>query len=110
MSATFVTDILTVIGLSLLFLTPTIWIVPFVIVSVLLIGSPRFSPWFFARYGRRVIEPEVKLVFALFLLMYLGRRPPPGGAAGIRVGPRDEFALPEHRTNRSGSGWSRSPS
>jgi Kef-type K+ transport system membrane component KefB len=76
MSATFVTDILTVIGLSILFITPNIWIVPFVGVSVLLIwGFPRMSPWFFGRYGDRVIEPEIKVVFAaLFVLMYLGDR------------------------------------
>ncbi len=76
MSATFVTDILTVIGLSLLFITPNIWIVPFVAFSVLVIwGYPAVSPWFFARYGDRVIEPEIKWVFgALFLLMYLGDR------------------------------------
>ncbi|MGN6379804.1 MAG: cation:proton antiporter [Gaiellales bacterium] len=76
MSATFVTDILTVIGLSVLFITPNAWIIPFAAVSVLLIaGFPRISPWFFARYGDRVIEPEIKLVFAaLFLLMYLGDR------------------------------------
>jgi Kef-type K+ transport system membrane component KefB len=74
MSATFVTDILTVIGLSILFITPNLWIIPFVGVSVLLIwGLPRMAPWFFGRYGDRVIEPEIKLVFAaLFGLMYLG--------------------------------------
>jgi Kef-type K+ transport system membrane component KefB len=74
MSATFVTDILTVIGLSVLFITPNLSIIPFVAVSVLLIwGFPRISPWFFGRYGDRVIEPEIKLVFAaLFCLMYLG--------------------------------------
>jgi Kef-type K+ transport system membrane component KefB len=76
MSATFVTDILTVIGLSVLFITPNLWIIPFAGVSVLLIwGFPRISPWFFGRYGDRVIEPEIKLVFAaLFGLMYLGGR------------------------------------
>ena len=34
MSATFVTDIATVAGLTILFITPTIWIVPFVLVSI----------------------------------------------------------------------------
>ena len=34
MSATFVTDIATVVGLTVLFVKPTIWIVPFVLVSV----------------------------------------------------------------------------
>ncbi len=76
MSATFVTDILTVLGLSVLFIKPTVWIVPFVIVAlVMVVGFPKLSPWFFARYGDRVIEPEIRLVFAgLFLLMYLGEK------------------------------------
>jgi Kef-type K+ transport system membrane component KefB len=76
MSATFVTDILTVIGLSLLFITPNVWTIPFVAVSLLLVfGYPRIAPWFFARYGDRVIEPEIKLVFAaLFVLTYLGEK------------------------------------
>jgi Kef-type K+ transport system membrane component KefB len=76
MSATFVTDIATVVGLTVLFVKPTIWIVPFVVVSVaLIVGLPRIAPWFFGRYGDRVIEPEIKLVYAsLFLLLWLGGR------------------------------------
>jgi len=76
MSATFVTDIATVAGLTILFVSPSIWIVPFVLVSVaVIVGLPRLAPWFFGRYGDRVIEPEIKLVFAvLFLLMWLGDR------------------------------------
>jgi len=65
MSATFVTDFCTVAALSILFVKPTIWIVPFVAVSiVLIVGLPKTPPWFFSRYGDRVIEPEIKLVFA----------------------------------------------
>jgi Kef-type K+ transport system membrane component KefB len=76
MSATFVTDIATVAGLTILFLKPTVWIAPFALVSVaLIVGLPRVSSQFFRRYGNRVIEPEIKLVFAcLFLLMWLGSR------------------------------------
>jgi len=76
MSATFVTDIATVAGLTALFIKPTLWIVPFILVSVaLIVGLPKAAPWFFGRYGNRVIEPEIKLVFAsLFLLMWLGGR------------------------------------
>jgi Kef-type K+ transport system membrane component KefB len=76
MSATFVTDIATVAGLTALFIKPTLWAIPFVLVSVaLIIGLPLVSPWFFRRYGDRVIEPEIKLIFAsLFLLMWLGER------------------------------------
>ena len=76
MSATFVTDLGTVAALSLLFITPNWWLVPFVAVSVVLIvGMPRLDDWFFARYGNRVIEPEIKGAFAaLLLLMWLGDR------------------------------------
>jgi Kef-type K+ transport system membrane component KefB len=76
MSATFVTDFATVAGLTILFLKPTIWIVPFTVASVgLVVALPKASPWFFSRYGDRVIEPEIKLVFGcLFLLMWLGDR------------------------------------
>jgi Kef-type K+ transport system membrane component KefB len=76
MSATFVTDFGTAAALSLLFLEPSPWIFPFLGVSALLIvGLPRLAPWFFRNFGNRVIEPEIKLVFAcLFLLMWLGDR------------------------------------
>jgi Kef-type K+ transport system membrane component KefB len=76
MAATFVTDLGTVGALTILFIKPSLWIVPFVIVSLaLIIGLPRIAPWFFRRYGDRVIEPEIKLVFAsLFVLMWLGGR------------------------------------
>jgi Kef-type K+ transport system membrane component KefB len=76
MSATFVTDLGTAAALSILFIKPTVWIVPFVGAAVtLVVVLPRIAPWFFGRYGDRVIEPEVKLVFAaLFLLMWLGDR------------------------------------
>jgi len=30
-------------------------------------GLPKLSPWFFGRYGDRVIEPEIKIVFAVLL-------------------------------------------
>jgi Kef-type K+ transport system membrane component KefB len=76
MSATFVTDFGTAAALSILFIKPSIWIVPFVLVSAALIfGLPRIAPHFFRRYGSRVIEPEIKLVFAaIFVLMWLGDR------------------------------------
>ena len=76
MSATFVTDIATVAGLTILFVKPTIWVIPFALVSVaLIVGLPKGAPWFFGRYGNRVIEPEIKLAFAsLFLLMWLGAK------------------------------------
>jgi Kef-type K+ transport system membrane component KefB len=74
MSACFVTDMCTVIALSVIFIKPTIWFPVFLVVSVsLIVGLPKISPWFFGRYGDRVIEPEIKIVFAiLFVLMVLG--------------------------------------
>lgn len=76
MSSTFITDMGTVLALSVLFISPSWWLVPFVIVSALLIViMPRLDGWFFARYGDRVTEPEIKGAFAaLLLLMWLGER------------------------------------
>src|SRR5438093_2375287 len=52
MAATFVTDIATVAGLTILFLEPTPWIVPFVLVShAVIVGLPKLAPYFFSRYG-----------------------------------------------------------
>jgi len=74
MSACFVTDMCTVLALSLMFIKPTVWFPVFVAVSLaLIVLLPRCAPWFFGRYGDRVIEPEIKLVFVLlFALMVLG--------------------------------------
>jgi Kef-type K+ transport system membrane component KefB len=76
MSACFVTDMCTVIALSAIFLKPTVWFPVFVVVSVaLIVGLPKLAPWFFSRFGDRVIEPEIKLVFAiLFGLTVLGEQ------------------------------------
>jgi Kef-type K+ transport system membrane component KefB len=73
MSATFVTDLCTALALSAIFIKPNVWFPVFLTVSVLLIlVLPRLAPWFFGRYGDRVIEPEIKLVFlCIFLLMVL---------------------------------------
>ncbi len=76
MSATFVTNLGTVVALTVLFVKPGLWIVPFALVSVgVIVGLPKLAPWFFSRYGDRVTEPEIKLVFAvLFLFMWLAAR------------------------------------
>jgi Kef-type K+ transport system membrane component KefB len=73
MSACFVTDMGTAIALSAIFIKPNAWFPLFLLVSVgLIVVLPKVAPWFFGRYGDRVIEPEIKLVFAcLFLLMVL---------------------------------------
>jgi Kef-type K+ transport system membrane component KefB len=73
MSATFVTDMCTALALSAIFIKPNLWFPVFLVVSVAaIVALPRLAPWFFGRYGDRVIEPEIKLVFVvLFLLMVL---------------------------------------
>jgi Kef-type K+ transport system membrane component KefB len=73
MSACFVTDMGTAIALSAIFIRPNGWFPVFLVVSVgFIVVLPKLAPWFFGRYGDRVIEPEIKLVFAcLFLLMVL---------------------------------------
>ena len=73
MSATFGTDICTAIALSAIFIKPNAWFPAFLAVSLaLILVLPRVAPWFFRRYGDRVIEPEIKLVFVcLFVLMVL---------------------------------------
>ena len=72
MASTFVTDFGTALALALLFIRPTWWLVPFLGVSVLVIlAMVTLQPWFFSRYGERVIEPEIKgAVAALLVLMF----------------------------------------
>jgi Kef-type K+ transport system membrane component KefB len=70
MSATFVTDLSTALALSAIFIKPNLWFPVFLAVSLLLIVVlPRVAPWFFGRYGDRVIEPEIKLVFLCLLVL-----------------------------------------
>ena len=69
-SATFVTDLCTALALSAIFIKPNLWFPVFLVVSLaLVLALPRLAPWFFGRYGDRVIEPEIKLVFASLLVL-----------------------------------------
>src|SRR5437867_5157117 len=75
MAATFVTDIGTALALSLLFVQFS-WTtaVFFAASAVIIVLAPRVLPPVFERYGARVIEPEIKLLFALlFGLMLLAQ-------------------------------------
>jgi Kef-type K+ transport system membrane component KefB len=76
MASTFVTDFGVALALALLFVHPTWWLLPFVAASVLVIWAMvALQPWFFARYGERVIEPELKGAFAaLLVLMFFAER------------------------------------
>jgi Kef-type K+ transport system membrane component KefB len=68
MGACFVTDMGTALALSAIFITPNGWFPTFLVGSVVLILLlPKIAPSFFRRYGDRVIEPEIKLVFACLL-------------------------------------------
>jgi Kef-type K+ transport system membrane component KefB len=72
MAATFITDLGTALALSVLFIQPTWYLTLFIAVSVLVIViMAGLQRPFFARYGARVIEPEIKgAFFVLFLLMW----------------------------------------
>ena len=74
MAMTFVTDILTVIALTALFVKANIYTLFFVLVSVFfIVFFPKIFSKFKNRYNGRVIQPEIKLLFlALFILMWLG--------------------------------------
>ena len=67
----FVNDLGTVLALALLFANYNVWMVVFVgAMVVVLLLLPKFSPWFFAKVGNRVSEPESK--FILLTLFGLG--------------------------------------
>jgi Kef-type K+ transport system membrane component KefB len=76
MASTFVTDFGTAVALAALFIRPTWWLLPFIGASVVIIWAMvALQPWFFRRYGQRVIEPEIKGAFAaLLVLMLLAER------------------------------------
>ena len=76
MAATFVTDLGTALALSVLFIQPTRYLAPFIGISVVIIAvMVMLQRPFFARYGTRVIEPEIKgAFFALFVLMWAADR------------------------------------
>jgi Kef-type K+ transport system membrane component KefB len=70
MAATFVTDFGTALGLSLLFISPNINTLWFAVISIGIIAvTPRIAPFLFRRYGERVIEPEIKLIFLILLVL-----------------------------------------
>lgn len=72
MASTFVTDFGTALALSLLFVQFNFYTVIFIFISVFVIAlAPKFIPIFFNRYEKRVIEPEIKLLFFIFFLMML---------------------------------------
>src|SRR5712692_2395225 len=75
MAATFITDMGTALALSLTFAEWSIQTLWFLVGSACIIAvAPRYLPRVFERYGQRVIEPEIKLLFfLLFVFMSLGK-------------------------------------
>jgi Kef-type K+ transport system membrane component KefB len=75
MASTFVTDLGTALALSLTFAEWSFRTAGFLAGSACVIALvPRYLPRIFERYGARVIEPEIKLLFfLLFLFMSLGK-------------------------------------
>jgi Kef-type K+ transport system membrane component KefB len=75
MASTFITDMGTVVALSVTFADWTLQTLWFVLGSALIIMTvPKYLPRIFERYGARVIEPEIKLLFfLLFVFMALGQ-------------------------------------
>jgi Kef-type K+ transport system membrane component KefB len=71
LAACFVTDLGTVAALGLIFAGFGIEMVIFIVATaVVLAVLPRFTRWFFRRYGERVSEPELK--YLLVILFGLG--------------------------------------
>jgi Kef-type K+ transport system membrane component KefB len=71
LAACFITDLGTVLALGIVFARFTVWLLAFgaatIVVAWLLL---RFAPWFLAKVGRRVSEPDIK--FLLLVLFALG--------------------------------------
>lgn len=74
MAACFVTDLGTVVALSVLFAEVNWWTLGFYLISIaLIVVAPWVFRWFGRRYGGRVIEPDIKAIFVvLFGIMLLG--------------------------------------
>lgn len=74
LASCFVNDLGTVLALGIVFANYNQWLALFAAVTGLALWLlPRFVPWYFARVGERVSEPEIKFVLlVLFLLGGLG--------------------------------------
>ena len=71
LAACFITDLGTVLALGIVFGSFTVWLLAFAAATALVVGLlPKVAPWFFAKVGRRVSEPDIK--FLLLVLFALG--------------------------------------
>jgi hypothetical protein len=70
LAACFVTDLGTVLALGIVFANFNIWLLGFAVATAAVaVVLPRFAPWFFAKVGQRVSEPEIKLVLLVLFLL-----------------------------------------
>ncbi|HEY4775644.1 MAG TPA: cation:proton antiporter [Xanthobacteraceae bacterium] len=71
LAACFITDLGTVVALGIVFAAFTVWLLAFAgATAAALWLLPKFAPWYFAKVGRRVSEPDIK--FLLLVLLALG--------------------------------------
>jgi Kef-type K+ transport system membrane component KefB len=71
LAACFITDLGTVLALGIVFASFTAWLLAFAAATIVTAWLlPTVAPWFFAKVGRRVSEPDLK--FLLLLLFALG--------------------------------------
>ena len=86
LAACFITDLGTVLALGIVFANFNIWLLGFAAATVVAAWLlPKYAPWFFAKVGQRVSEPQAK--FVLLVLFLLG---------GIATSVGSEAVLPAY--------------
>lgn len=86
LAACFVTDLGTVLALGIVFANFNIWLLAFAAATAVAAWLlPKYAPWFFAKVGHRVSEPQTK--FVLLVLFLLG---------GIATSVGSEAVLPAY--------------
>jgi len=82
LAACFITDLGTVLALGIVFASFSIWLAAFAAATLIAAWlMPKFTPWFFAKVGQRVSEPEIK--FVLLVLFLLGGSPTTDGNEAV---------------------------
>lgn len=86
LAACFINDIGTVLALGIVFANYNLWLVLFAVVTALAMWVlPKIVPWYFAKVGNRISEPEIKSILLILFLL--------GGLAGIA---KSEAVLPAY--------------
>jgi Kef-type K+ transport system membrane component KefB len=85
-AATFITDLGTVLALGILFANYNWYMALFIaVVAVSLFVLPKFTPWFFAKAGNRISEPESKFIYLILF-----------GLGGLALLAKSEAVLPAY--------------